>query len=134
MLMLHFSIDFQTVWQSVIGFGSIHVFLLLILKTSLSLCVLVFWYLIFWIYFTSKYWCVCTNTQYSEIKLAADAYVTLLYVLVNSMTKCYRIFIHSCIPFTYIGNLFEFMCTCMLVYLILWIYFTSKYWCICRNM
>ena len=81
----------------------------------MTLSILVFWYPIFMIYLTSKYRCECTNMQYGEVKPAADAYVTLFHVFVNSDTRLYSNWINTCYPFHYIGNLHDFTFTCILV-------------------
>ena len=85
MVRLTFSMVLQRVWQGDLAFGSIHVILFVILETYLTVSILVFWYLIFCIHLTRKYWCKYTNMQYCDVKPAADDYVTLLYVFLNSV-------------------------------------------------
>ena len=68
---------------------------------------LLFGTLVFCTNLTRKYWCKCTNMQYCEVKPAADAYVTLLYVVLNSLTRWHSIWIHLYYPFCYIGNLWS---------------------------
>ena len=100
--------------HSDIAFGSIYIILFVILETYLTVSILVFWYLIFCIHLTRKYWCKYTNMQYCGVKPAADDYVTLLYVFVNSLTRWHSIWINLCYPFCYIGNLSDFIYTCIL--------------------
>ena len=137
---------FQTVWQGNIAIGSIFVIHFNILETSMTLHILAFWYPIFWIYFNSKYECVCTNMQYCQVKPPADAYVTVLRVFANSDTRLYSNWINTCYPFHNIRNLYDFIYTCILVPNILDIFdfkillWMNKYailcsqtscWCLC---
>ena len=133
--------------QGCIAIGSILVIHFIILETSMTLYILVFWYPIFWIYLTSKYWCECTNMQYCEVKPAADAYVTLYHVFVNSDTRLYINLINTCYRIHYIGNFHDFTFTCILVPHILdifdykisvWMYkyailgSQTSCWCLCN--
>ena len=52
MLIIPFSMGLQTVGQGDLAFGSIHAILFVILITSMTLSILAFWCLIFWIYLT----------------------------------------------------------------------------------
>ena len=88
--MLPFFMCLQTLTQDFIAIGSILVIHFIILETSMTLSILVFWYPKIWIYLTSKYLCECTNTQYSEVKPAADAYVTLLYGFKKNVRRVAR--------------------------------------------
>ena len=125
--MLPFSMCLQTLTQDSEVIGSILVIHFIILDTSMTLSILVFWYPIFWIYFNSKYRCECTNMQYSKVKTPADVYVTLLHVFANTDTMLYSNWMNTCDTFHYIGYLHGFIYTCILVHYMLDI-FEFKIW------
>ena len=52
--------------------------------------------------------------QYCEVKSGADAYFTLWYVVLNSLTMRHSIWINLYYPFCYIGNLSDFIYSCIL--------------------
>ena len=109
---------FQKVRQGCTAFGSIHVIYFVVLENSMTLSILVFWYLIYWIHLSIKYWCECTNLQYYKVCSAADAYVTHLYVFTNSEARLYSIWINF---------MYSFMLDWKPLWLYLYLYFGTSY-------